>query len=86
MEEVLNSIVSINKIKDELQKEIYEKFKCTIGPNFIELTIFSTEDTNLFSLEDLANNEEFNKLIKKISYLNSLFDSIINFRKKLEED
>ena len=86
MEEVLNSIVSINEIKDELHKEIYEKFNCSIGPNFFELTIISTEDTNLFSLEDLANNEEFNKLFKKLKYLYSLFDSIINFRKKLEED
>ena len=86
MEEVLNSIDSINKIKYELQKEIYEKFKCKINPNSIELTIISTEDTNLFSLKDLANNEEFNKLFKKINYLYSLFDSIINFRKKLEED
>ena len=80
MEEVLKGIDSINKIKEEIQKEIYEKFRCRVDKNSIEITLFSTEDTNLFSLEELANNKEFNKLFKKYYYLNSLFDLIINFK------
>ena len=80
MEEILKSIDSINKIKEEIQKEIYEKFRCRVDKNSIEITLISTEDTNLFSLEELANNKEFNKLVKKYYYLNSLFAPIINFK------
>ena len=72
MEELLNGIDNINKIKEEIQKEIFEKFRCRVDKNSIEIISISTEYTNLFTLEELANNKEFNKLLKKYLQVNAL--------------
>ena len=80
MEEVLKSIDRINKIKKGIQKEIYEKFRCRVDENSIEIILFSPGDTKFRSLEELSNNKEFNKLLKKYLDFNSLFEPIINFK------
>ena len=88
MEEILDYIVSI---KDEVRKELFEKFECSINSESFKFPIFSErlkleEVRFLGGISMLANNEEFNKLIKKYEYLNFLISSINNFRKINEEE
>ena len=88
MEEILDNIVSI---KDEVRKKLFEKFECSINSESFKFPIFSErlkleEVSFLGGISMLANNEEFNKLIKKYEYLNFLISSINNFRKINEEE
>ena len=77
MEECLKGVIdSINKFNEE----IYEKFGIKIDKNSIEIDLISREENRTISLEEIANNKDLNKIIKKYNYLSSLFDPIINFK------
>ena len=82
MEEILDNIASI---KDEVQKELFEKFEFSINSKTFKFPIFY--EVGFFGgVSRLVNDEEFNKLIKKYEYSNFLISSINNFRKINEEE
>ena len=76
-------IDSINKFNEEAKKEIYEKFGFVRDKNSFEINLVTKEGNILKSLEEFNkefNHEEYNKIMEKYIYLNTLFTPIINYK------
>ena len=84
MEEHLKCVIdSINKFNEEAKKEIYKKFGFVRDKNLLEINLVTKEGNILKSLEEFNkefNHKEYNKIIEKYSYLNTLFTPIINYK------